>query len=62
MYGKSQSRRIWVSGHQVEIWEHPSAGISVTPSAIEGYAHAGRWEAAFNALVLLGDSEPRGMA
>ena len=62
MIAQDRGRRIWIAGRQVEIWEHPGGSICFTPSAIEAYAHAGRWEAAFNALVLLGDSEPRGMA
>jgi len=62
MYGGNASRRIWVAGRQLEVWERPGGSISVTPNAIEGYAHAGRWEAAFNALVLLADSDPRGTA
>ncbi len=62
MIVEERGRRIWIAGRQVEIWECSGGSICITPSAIEAYARAGRWEAAFNALVLLGDSEPRGLA
>ena len=58
MYGGNTSETHLVAGRQLEVWERPGGSISVTPSAVEGYAHAGRWVAAFNALVLLADRIP----
>jgi len=55
-------RRIWVAGRPIVIWDNPEAAFSWTPRAIHGYARADQWESVFNALVLLGDSDPKGTA
>jgi hypothetical protein len=55
-------RCIWISGTRIVIWDNPEATFSWTPRAIQSYARADRWESVFNALVLLGDSDPKGMA
>jgi hypothetical protein len=62
MHAETGSRRIWVDGCPIDVWEHPRARFSWTPSAIQGYVHAEEWESVFNALVLLGNSDPKGMA
>jgi hypothetical protein len=36
--------------------------FSWTPNAIQHYIHAEQWESVFNALVLLADADPKGMA
>jgi hypothetical protein len=43
------------------VWEHPDARSSWTPNAIKVYVHREQWESVFNALVLLGDSDPKGI-
>jgi len=48
-------------GHPVEVWAHPDASFSWTVKAIEIYAEREQWESVFNALVLLGDSAPKGV-
>src|SRR5262249_45072131 len=60
MRANSQGRRIWISGSPVDVWEHPDATFSWTPNAIKLYLRREQWESLFNALVLLGDSEPKG--
>ena len=50
-----------MSGTPVDVWEHPRASFGWTPTAIELYVHREQWESAFNTLVLLGDSEPKGV-
>ena len=55
-------RCIWVSGRPIVIWENPEVTFSWTPRAIQSYARADQWESVFNALVLLGDSDPKGVA
>jgi hypothetical protein len=62
MQADGTSRRIYIAGNAVDIWENPRARFSWTPSAIEGYVRAEQWESLFNALVLVGDSDPRGAA
>jgi hypothetical protein len=56
------STRIYIAGDAIDIWENPQARFSWTPTAIEGYMHTEQWESLFNALVLVGDSDPRGAA
>jgi hypothetical protein len=60
MHGNYEARRIWVSGSPVDVWENPDASFSWTLKAIELYADREQWESMFNALVLLGDSDPKG--
>lgn len=62
MYAETGSRRIWVDGRPIDVWEHPQVRFSWTPGAIQGYVRAEQWESVFNALVLLADSEPKGLA
>jgi hypothetical protein len=61
MHANSEARRIWVSGYPVDVWEHPDANFSWAPKAIELYVHRQQWESVFNALVLLGDSDAKGV-
>jgi hypothetical protein len=61
MHPTSDARRIWLSGSPVDVWEHPDASFSWTPNAIALYVHREQWESVFNALVLLGDSDPKGV-
>ena len=56
------ARRIWVAGRRIDVWDNPHASFSWTPTAIRGYVDAGQWESVFNALVLLGNSDPKGIA
>lgn len=60
MHGNSEGWRIWVSGSPVDVWEHPDASFSWSLNAIQRYAHREQWGSVFNALVLLGDSDPKG--
>ena len=62
MHAATALRRIWVEGSAIDVWENPGVHFSWTPSAIEGYVRAGQWESLFNALVLLADSDPKGLA
>jgi hypothetical protein len=62
MDAEAGPRRIWVAGHAIHVWENPQVSFSWTPGAIRRYLDAEQWESAFNALVLLGDSEPQGRA
>jgi hypothetical protein len=61
MHPTSTAWRIWISGSPVDVWEHPDARFSWTPNAIALYVHREQWESVFNALVLLGDSNPKGV-
>jgi hypothetical protein len=61
MRASSEARRIWIAGSPIDVWEHPDASFSWTPNAIKAYVHREEWESVFNALVLLGDSEPKGV-
>ena len=62
MHAEGMPRRIWIAGAAIEVWDNPQASFSWTPSAIQGYARSERWASLFNALVLLGDSDPKGDA
>ena len=62
MYPDAEARRIWVAGRPIDIWENPQDSFGWTMHDIHAYARAEHWERLFNALVLLGDSEPKGMA
>ena len=62
MYADSPPRRIWIAGNAIDVWDNPQASFSWTPTAIKGYAEGERWASLFNALVLVGDSDPRGEA
>ena len=57
MYAKNGSRRVWVAGQAIDIWDNPQVSFSWTPGAIERYLDAGHWESAFNALVLLAKAD-----
>lgn len=61
MRANSEGRRIWISGSPVDVWEDPDTRFSWTPNAIRLYVHREQWESVFNALVLLGDSDPKGV-
>jgi hypothetical protein len=61
MHSTSDARRIWLSGSPVDVWEHPDASFGWTPNAIALYVRREQWESVFNALVLLGDSDPKGV-
>ena len=45
----------------VDVWEDPDARFSWTLNAIKLYVYREQWESVFNALVLLGDSDPKGV-
>lgn len=62
MHAGGTPRRIWIAGTAIDVWENPQVSFSWTPSAIQGYARSERWASLFNALVLLGDSDPKGDA
>ena len=59
---EAESRRIWVNGTPIDVWENPRVRFSCTPDAIRRYARSECWESLFNALVLIIDSEPKGTA
>ena len=46
------SRRVYISGEQVEIWENPDLPFRCTQEEIDGYAEQEDWVLLFNALVL----------
>ena len=56
------SRRVWVNGTPIDVWENPRVCFSWTLDAIRSYARTERWESLFNALVLISDSDPKGTA
>jgi hypothetical protein len=62
MHAENIARRIYIGGHAIDVWDNPQASFSWTPAAIQRYAQHERWENLFNALVLLGDSDPKGAA
>ena len=62
MDAESAPRRIWIAGNAIDVWDNPHTSFSWTANAIERYAQAECWASLFNALVLLGDSDPRGEA
>ena len=62
MHADRAQRRIWIAGNAIDVWDNPHASFSWTPNAIKGYAQTECWASLFNALVLLGDSDPRGEA
>src|SRR5262249_25595773 len=47
-------------GSPLDVWEHSDASFSWSLNAIQRYAHREQWESVFYALVLLGDSDPKG--
>jgi hypothetical protein len=61
MHADHETRRIWIAGSAIDVWEHPDTSFSWSLDAIERYADREQWESVFNALVLLGDSEPKGV-
>ncbi len=62
MHAEGTPRRIWIAGTAIDVWDNPQASFSWTPSAIQGYARSEHWASLFNALVLFGDSDPKGDA
>ena len=62
MYAKTGPRRVWVAGRAIDVWEDPRVSFSWTPGAIRRYLDAEQWESAFNALVLLANAGPEGLA
>jgi hypothetical protein len=62
MNPEGTAHRIWIAGTAIDVWDNPQASFSWTPSAIQGYARSECWASLFNALVLIGDSDPRGDA
>ena len=62
MRAETESRRIWIAGHPIDVWHHPQVSFSWTPNAIQSYIDAEQWEFVFNALVLLADSGLKGSA
>lgn len=61
-HAEEGSRRIWVDGTPIDVWENPGVRFSWTPDAIRSYLRTERWESLFNALVLISDSDPKGTA
>jgi hypothetical protein len=62
MHAETGPRRVWIAGHAIDVWDHPDVRFSWTPGAIQNYIDAEQWESVFNALVLLADSDPKGLA
>ena len=62
MHAGTEPRRIWIDGLPIDVWENPQVRFSWTLSAIRDYVRTERWESVFNALVLLADSDPQGVA
>jgi hypothetical protein len=49
-----ETRRIFVRGQAVELWESPDVRFDLTPMALRGYLLRGWWVTLFNALALQG--------
>ena len=61
MRANAEAHRIGISGSPIDVWEHPDASFGWTPNAIALNVHREQWESVFNALVLLGNSDPKGV-
>jgi hypothetical protein len=46
------SKRLFVSGQQVEYWEHPEIAFGWAREDLQGYADRGQWVLLFNAMLL----------
>jgi hypothetical protein len=53
------SRHVYISGEQVEIWENPALPFRCTQEEINGYAEHEEWVLLFNALVLSAGAPPQ---
>lgn len=53
------TRRMFMDGQLVELWELPGAPFGCTPADLQAFVDREDWVLLFNALVLLGGS-PRG--
>jgi hypothetical protein len=53
------SRHVYISGEQVEIWENPALPFRCTQEEINGYAEHEEWVLLFNALVLSAGVQPQ---
>ena len=49
-----ETRRIFVGGQAVELWESPDVRFDLTPMALRRYLLRGAWVTLFNALALQG--------
>lgn len=49
-----ETRRIFVAGQAVELWESPDVRFDLTPMALRRYLLLGAWVTLFNALALQG--------
>jgi hypothetical protein len=47
-----ETRRIFVGGQAVEVWESPDVRFELTPMALRRYLMHGAWVTLFNALTL----------
>ena len=54
-----ETRRIFVGGQALELWESPDVRFDLTPMALRRYLLRGWWVTLFNALAL--QSAPLGM-
>ena len=52
------TRRVFVAGRAVEVWENPEAPFGWTADHLNAYGQRGAWALLFNAL-LLASSPPR---
>jgi hypothetical protein len=49
-----ETRRIYVGGQAVELWESPDVRFDLTPMALRLYLLRGAWVTLFNAIALKG--------
>jgi hypothetical protein len=49
-----ETRRIFVGGQAVELWESPDVRFDLTPMALRLYLMRGAWVTLFNAIALKG--------
>ena len=48
----SETRRIFVGGQAIELWESPDVRFDLTPMALRSYLLRGAWVTLFNAIAL----------
>ena len=58
MNAAASTRRIFVAGLAVEVWENPETPFGWTANHLHAYGRRGAWGLLFNAL-LLASAQPR---
>jgi len=52
MDAATSTRRIFVAGRAVDVWENPEVPFGWTPNHLHAYGQRGAWGLVFNALLL----------